>query len=68
MSQREFTRACFTREALDADIGRGDFESARFSGLAVRFDSPIETFPSRTKFGLEHSQKRSWSADPASRF
>ena len=29
----EFTHARFTVEALAADSGRGDFESARFSGL-----------------------------------
>lgn len=46
----EFTHARFTVEALAADSGRGDFESARFSGLAVRFDSPIETHPIRTMF------------------
>jgi HK97 family phage prohead protease len=33
---------------LGSDLG--EEESGRFRGIGVRFDSPIETFPNRTKF------------------
>ena len=40
--------ATLASEALDTK--RREFESIRFRGLAVRFNSPIETFPTRTLF------------------